>query len=173
MSDRIFGVVSKIGSAISTTGIWLVPSLGIQSPLFSLLAVVGLEDGYRQIVQYTNLCVVDWGKIGFRGRKPNGEMVSEKLPYRPFIFVDDDTDGGWRGIHGEKLRRFEFSSIREANKAIRNPGGAQGKLHGVTDWPYQYLKVMYPEGIKYDLGLVRVLYLDIESARQRRIPRPR
>ena len=122
--------------------------------------------------QYTNVCIIN-NRICFRGRKPNGDRIKDRLLHLPSLWIEDpNTMDQWRSVDGKKLRKVIFNSTGEASNFVRNQGKFKGMVHGVSDWVYQWLKKLYPDGLDYDLGLVRIFYLDIEVLSRDGFPDP-
>ena len=122
--------------------------------------------------QYTNVCIVD-DMICFRGRKPDGERIKTRLLHLPSLYIEDpNTIDQWRTVDGRKLRKETFNSMKEASHFARNQGRFKGMVHGMTEWTYQWLKKAYPDGLDYDLDLVKVFTIDIEVLSRDGYPDP-
>jgi len=114
---------------------------------------------------YTNV-QASGDNILYRGYE-NGERVEQKIQFQPTLYVPSKNSATkFRTIRGEPVEPIMPGSIRECEEFVKTYEDVQNfKIHGHTDWIYQYISSLYPDhcDAQYDMSIVRVLYLDIET----------
>lgn len=114
---------------------------------------------------YTNV-QASGDNILYRGYE-NGERVERKIQFQPTLYVPSKNSASkFRTIRGEPVEPIMPGSIRECEDFVKTYEDVQNfKIHGHTDWIYQYISSLYPDhrDAEYDMSIVRVLYLDIET----------
>lgn len=114
---------------------------------------------------YTNVqCSGD--NILYRGYE-NGKRVQQKIPFQPTLYVKSNSSNStYRTIRGVPVDPIQPGSIRECEEFIKTYEEVKNfEVHGHTDWVYQYISSLYPkhQDAEYDMSLIRVVYLDIET----------
>lgn len=112
---------------------------------------------------YTNVAL-NRGEILQRGYQ-NGKRVHRKVRFKPYLFVPDRSGKAeFRSLVGKKpLARMDFDSIGDANEFIKSYEDVSGfEYHGLTRWQYLFINDEYPGLVDFDVGQVKINYLDIE-----------
>lgn len=112
--------------------------------------------------------------IYYRGYK-NGQPVKAKHKFKPTLFVnstkDEKTD--WRDLHGFPVHPIKFESMKEAREFLSQYEEVTDfKIHGQSNYIYQYINEKFPGTIEYDREMVSVTYVDIEVASDEGFPEP-
>lgn len=112
---------------------------------------------------YTN--IRKWGKKLLFAGYDNGKKVFEKMDFEPELFLPDDTASGkYMGWDGQKLRRETYDNMKEAVEYVKANQHVHGrKIYGTTNYPAQFIAKYFPDKVDYDLNLIRIFYLDIET----------
>ena len=103
----------------------------------------------------------------------NGKQVKLRIPFKPKLYVTGDSASEWRTLDGESVVEMQFDTMSEAtefNKKYSNVSNF--KVYGNTNYPAQFIAENFPNKIKYDRDLVRVLNIDIEVASDQGFPEP-
>ena len=104
-----------------------------------------------------------WDKILISGYE-NGKKFNRKVNYEPYLFLPGK--GDYRTVDGKKLRREDFSSIREARDFVKGSAGISNfGVYGMTNYQYVYLYDEY-KNIVYNASMIRVGNVDIETDSQ-------
>ena len=120
---------------------------------------------YTSVVQLGNsICV--------RGMR-NGHRFQEKPNFKPKLFVPKSTPGDsvYRSMFGEQLEMIEFGDVadaREFTKTYDKVGNM--KIHGNTNWQYQYITENYTGQIEFDMSQVYIASIDIETETESGFP---
>ena len=113
---------------------------------------------------YTNVAV-SGNNILLRGYD-DGKRVAEKIPYSPYLFVDDrsgNVENKYRTITGRPAARMDFDTIKEARKFVADYKDVSGmSVYGMTQFQYAYIYDTYKGMIDYDPSHVSVVSIDIE-----------
>ena len=121
---------------------------------------------------YTNV-VVQGNQIFARGIR-EGHRFQEKVPFKPRLFVGKKTPGAavYHNLFGEALEPIEFGDIADARDFIKNYDGVSNmKIHGMTNWQYQYITENYPGQIDFDLSQMSIWTMDIETSAEQGFPK--
>lgn len=110
--------------------------------------------------------VRQWGNhILYRGIK-NGKHILARVPFGPTLYTrtnNPKVTSEWRSLYGEELVPFDFASIKEAREFLDKHDDIENfKIHGMTDYQYQYISKEFPNEISYDINQMRICFLDIE-----------
>lgn len=119
---------------------------------------------------YTNVAQYK-GKILVRGYF-NGKRYSEKVKYKPYLFVKSDNKNSIYTDHKrrEKISKIDFSSISDAKNFIEQYKDVDNfKLYGMDNFIYPYINDEYPE-IEYNADTLSIVTLDIEVASDEGMP---
>ena len=103
----------------------------------------------------------------------NGKQVKLRIPFKPKLYVTGDSASEWRTLDGESVVEMQFDTMSEAtefNKKYSNVSNF--KVYGNTNYPAQFIAENFPNKIRYDRDLVRVLNIDIEVASDQGFPEP-
>lgn len=103
----------------------------------------------------------------------NGKQVKLRIPFKPKLYVTGDSPSEWKTLEGTSVVEMQFDSMPEAtefNKKYSNVSNF--KVYGNTNYTAQFIAENFPNKIKYDRDLVRVLNIDIEVASDQGFPEP-
>lgn len=107
-------------------------------------------------------CVFRRGdNVYIREVQEDGSRQNLKIKYQPTLyFVDEDSDGEFKNLRGEKLKGYTFQTISSA----KDYASATDKtVYGYNRWEYACLQQRYPYEIKFDFEKLKIVYLDIET----------
>lgn len=120
---------------------------------------------------YTN--VVQLGNsLGVRGIN-NGRRFQDRISFKPKLFLPKSRPGAvtYRNLFGEPLEAMEFGDIGDAREFMKNYEGVGNmKIHGNTNWIYQYITEEFPGTIGFDMTQMSIKSLDIETAAENGFP---
>ena len=93
----------------------------------------------------------------------NGKRFSERVPYKPYLFVPSK-DGEYRSLVGKQpLAKLIFDSISDAREfKERYDDVGNFEYHGMDRWVYPFINDEYQGTVEFDPSLIRVAFLDIE-----------
>jgi DNA polymerase elongation subunit (family B) len=120
---------------------------------------------------YTNI-VVQSNQILVRGVK-DGHRFQERVPFKPKLFVPKQTPGTskYRNLFGEQLEEIQFGDIADAREFIKSYDQVSNmKIHGMTNWQYQYITETYPGQIEFNLTDMSIWTIDIETTSEQGFP---
>ena len=102
--------------------------------------------------------------------------------YKPHVFIpSDNPKSKYKGIHGEPLKKRDFSAIHDARNYIKFQlqlyGGQNKTVFGNLNWQYVYLSERYPEHEDFsDLtnrtNFLTIINIDIEVTSADGFPKP-
>lgn len=112
--------------------------------------------------------------IYFRGFK-NGKRVSEKIPFQPTFYVrTGDKESPYKSLWGEPLKKLKFSSINESKEFLdRYKETSNFPIYGNINLAYQFINKLFPDIIQFDMSLMKILTIDIETSTEYGFPDPR
>lgn len=119
---------------------------------------------------YTNVTVQS-NQILVRGIK-NGLPFQEKVPFKPSLFINSRAGKGtYRNLFGEALDHIVFQDIADAKEFIKNYDEVSNmRIHGMTNWQYQYITETYPGQIDFDMSKMSIWTIDIETTSEHGFP---
>lgn len=94
----------------------------------------------------------------------NGKRYYKQVDYKPYMFVLDEKDETtkYKTIHGQPVKKRQFTSIKEARKFLDRYDDVENlKLFGLTTFPYVYIFDTFKD-LKYDVSFIKTCILDIE-----------
>lgn len=109
--------------------------------------------------------------VGMRGNNilyrgvNNGREVISKIPFSPTLFIKSKSGKGeWSSIYEEPLEPVTFGDIKDAKEFCAKYEDVHGfEIHGMQQYQYQYIAQEYPGAIQYDLDLMNISTIDIET----------
>jgi len=120
---------------------------------------------YTSVVQLGNaICV--------RGIN-NGRRFEEKPNFKPKLFVPQRKKAStvYHNLFGEPLEVIEFADVADAREFVKSYGNVSNmKIHGNTNWQYQYITEMFPGTIEFDMSLMDIRSVDIETETEHGFP---
>ena len=94
----------------------------------------------------------------------NGKHHQEVINGFPIeLFMESEKEPDAFGLMGEKLKRVEFSDIKEAKNFIDEYKDVT-KIYGQTSIIHQFITKTYPNEITFDINDVIIANIDIETA---------
>lgn len=109
--------------------------------------------------------------ILYRGYDELGNQTKYKVDYNPSYFVPTRKDTKYKTLDGLHVDKVSMGSIRDAMnffKQYENVGGMQ--IYGDINYQYQYIGEEFKGEVEYDLNLVKVLTIDIETTSEHGFP---
>ena len=107
---------------------------------------------------------------GFR----NGRRFQDRLTnFKPKLFLPKTRKGEvtYRNLFGEPLEVMEFGDIGDARDFMKNYDGVENmKIHGNTNWLYQYITESFPGEIDFDMSAMDIRSVDIETETENGFP---
>ncbi len=121
---------------------------------------------YTSVVQIGNsICV--------RGIE-NGRRFAKKDQYfKPRLFVPKKNSGAaqYHNLFGEPLEVIELADINDAREFVKNYEGVSNmRIHGNTNWQYQYITEKYAGDIDFDMSQIDIRSIDIETETESGFP---
>lgn len=119
---------------------------------------------------YTNV-MSQGNNILVRGYE-NGMRIQERIPFKPSLFVNSQAgQGTYRNLFGEPLDHIVFDDIDGAREFMKNYSEVSNmKIHGMTNWQYQYITETYPGQIDFDMSKMEIWAIDIETTSEHGFP---
>lgn len=113
---------------------------------------------------YTNVALYR-NDILLRGYE-NGERIQQKIPYRPYLFINSKHgDGTYRTLQGKTVDRIDFDSASDARDFMKRYADVSGfEIYGLTNWVYLFINDFYPGEVDYDPSIISKVNIDIEVA---------
>lgn len=102
----------------------------------------------------------------------NGRQVSMRVTdFKPKLFVPSQKPSKYRNLFGDNLEMIEFGDLADAREFIKNYESVSNmKIHGNTNWQYQYITENYPGEIQFDMSKINICSLDIETETESGFP---
>jgi DNA polymerase elongation subunit (family B) len=110
---------------------------------------------------YTDV-FIHQGKIHYRGIRNDKTHVQLMHNYKPYIFLENE-DGEYKTIKDIPVKKKQFNSIYEAKEFIQKYERSNVTIYGLTQFQYTFLNDIFPKEIEYDVSLINVGYIDIET----------
>ena len=108
--------------------------------------------------------------VYFRGFK-DGKRVNQKIPFQPTFYVRSPKDTGFKTLWGENLDKVKFSSINEAKDFVKQYKDVSNfPIYGNYNYAYQFISKLFPETIEFDISLMNILTIDIETTTEYGFP---
>jgi DNA polymerase elongation subunit (family B) len=118
---------------------------------------------------YTN--VAPYGdKIFIRGYD-KGRAYQRKLDFYPTLYVNSKVPSEWKTLDGKFVQEVKPGTIRETRDFVKQYDGVEGfDIYGNTNYAYQYISDTYDYDINWDMDLIKVFNIDIETATESGFP---
>lgn len=120
---------------------------------------------------YTNVAQIG-NSICVRGVH-NGRRFEKKAQFQPRLFLPKTRPGAavYHNLFGEALESMEFADVAEAREFIKNYDGVSNmRIHGNTNWQYQYITENYAGQIDFDMSEIYIASIDIETETESGFP---
>ena len=102
----------------------------------------------------------------------NGEYIQFREKYNPTLFVPSKKKTFYKTLEGEYVAPIKPGSVRDCRDFYKKYEDIdEFKIYGNERYIYQYISDKYPEAeIKFDIGKVRLLTVDIETRSENGFP---
>lgn len=120
---------------------------------------------------YTNVTI--YGNNALVRGVHNGQRFQTKESFKPKLFVPKKRPGEaiYHNLFGEPLEMMELGDINDAREFIKNYEGVSNmKIHGNTNWTYQYITENYGGEIEFDMNHMLIWAIDIETTSEKGFP---
>ena len=122
---------------------------------------------YKYAKQYgNNILVRGWDDA-------KGGDFSEKVPFRPTMFLPSKTETGYKTLDGIDVAPVQPGTIKETRQFMDQYDGISGtKVYGMERFLYQYLAEEFEGEVEYDTEKIKLWSLDIETSAENGFPKP-
>ena len=121
---------------------------------------------------YTNI-YTRGNYVHFRGFK-DGKRVKEKIPFQPTLYVRSGKPSDFKSLWGDNLEKVKFSTIKEARNFVDQYKEVSNfPIFGNKNYGYQFTSKMFPDTIEFDISLIKIVTIDIETTTEYGFPDPR
>ena len=121
---------------------------------------------------YTNVTQIG-NSICVRGID-NGRKFEKKAQYfKPKLFVPKKQQGQskYHNLFGDPLEMIELADVADAREFVKNYEGVSNmRIHGNTNWQYQYITENYAGQIDFDMSQIDIRSIDIETETESGFP---
>jgi len=121
---------------------------------------------------YTNI-FTRGNYVLFRGFK-DGKRINDKIAFQPSLFVRTGKPSEFKSLWGDNLEKVKFSSIREARNFVDQYKEVSNfPIFGNKNYSYQFISKIFPDTIEFDMSLMKIVTIDIETTTDYGFPDPR
>jgi len=118
---------------------------------------------------YTNVAIRG-NRILHRGYE-NGVAFAEEQSFQPTLFVLGKKGSAWHTLDGKSVEPIVFDDIDSAREFVEKYRDVHAyPIYGNTDYLYQFIGDEYKYEINYDMKLMRIAYIDIETESEEGFP---
>jgi DNA polymerase elongation subunit (family B) len=118
---------------------------------------------------YTNI-YTRGNNIYFRGFK-DGKRVNEKVPFQPVLYLRTGKETPYKSLLGEKLEKKKFESIDQARQFLKTYKEVSNfPIYGNYNFAYQFISKLFPNDIEFDISLMKIVTIDIETTTEYGFP---
>ncbi len=111
--------------------------------------------------------------VYFRGIKDD-KRVNLKLPFQPSLYKRTHKDSKFKSLEGHNLERIKFNDLYRAKDFIKKYREVSNfPIYGNTNYAYQLISKFFPNDIEFDMSLIKILTIDIETSTEYGFPDPR
>lgn len=108
--------------------------------------------------------------ILFRGFH-NGKRVNQKIPFKPTLFVRTGKETQYKSLWGESLDRLQFDTIKSAREFLDKYSEVSNfPIYGNKNFTYQFISKLFPNHIAFDMSLMKIVTIDIETSTEYGFP---
>jgi len=110
--------------------------------------------------------------VHFRGFK-DGKRVKEKIPFQPTLYVRSGKPSEFKSLWGDNLEKVKFSTIKEARNFVDQYKEVSNfPIFGNKNYGYQFTSKMFPDTVEFDISLIKIVTIDIETTTEYGFPDP-
>ena len=104
----------------------------------------------------------------------DGERQFRKYPFQPSLyFLSKDKSSPYKTINGNPLTKKTYDTINDFYRDYEtNKGISNSSMFGTTSHKMQWINENYDGDIDYDLDIMRIAYIDIETCCELGFPEP-
>jgi len=112
-----------------------------------------------------------WGdKILVRGYD-KGRQYQRKVDFYPTLFVASNKSSDWKTLEGTYVDEIKPGSIKETKDFVKRYEDVEGfPVYGNTNYAYQYISDTYEDDVNWDMEMVKVFTIDIETRTENGFP---
>ena len=102
----------------------------------------------------------------------DGVAFTERDPsFKPKLYVRSPEVSDIKGLYGENLKPVEFLNAADCREFVQSYDGIGNyPIYGQTDLTYQYLSERYPDEVPFDMSVMNIQSLDIETTTEHGFP---
>ena len=121
---------------------------------------------------YTNIAMRG-NSILYRGIDENGNPTSNRVDFRPTMYVTAKQKTDYRTLDGRFVESIQPGTISETRDFIKQYDGINGfNVYGNNDYVCQFIGDNYKGEVDYDFSKIKVANIDIECESENGFPRP-
>jgi len=112
-----------------------------------------------------------WGdKILVRGYD-KGRPYMRKVDFYPTLFVTSKTPSKYKTLDGQFVDEIKPGTIKDTKEFVKKYDGVVGfNVYGNTNYAYQYISDTYEDDVNWDMDLIKVFTVDIETETESGFP---
>ena len=112
---------------------------------------------------YTNVMV--YGDSVFVRGYENGKRFEYRDTYCPYLFVNSKHKSGYSTLSGRNVDKIDFEDVKSARDFMKKYEDVAGfDIYGSSLYTYQAIYGMFKGEVNYDVDLINVVSLDIETS---------
>ena len=122
---------------------------------------------------FTNVLAVG-NKILYRGVRDGVREQLKIEEFNPTLYVSTNkSNTEWTTVRGDNVDPIYPGDIRDCKDFIEKYKGVSGiTIYGNNYWNYQYISEQFPDEVDYDLSLIKIAFLDIETESEKGFASP-
>lgn len=97
----------------------------------------------------------------------DGKRYRDRVPYKPYLFIPSKTkESEFKSLDDIPLQKIDFPSMSDAKDFVRSYKDVSNfDIYGLDKFQYAYLNDKFPGEIDYDVSLIKVWNIDIETGK--------
>jgi len=108
--------------------------------------------------------------VFFRGFK-DGKRVNQKIPFQPVLYVRTGKESKYKTMWGENLDKVKFNTMMEAREFVNQYKEVSNfPIYGNYNYSYQFISKLFPNTISFDMSLLKIVTIDIETSTEYGFP---
>jgi len=108
--------------------------------------------------------------VFFRGFK-DGKRVNQKIPFQPVLYVRTGKESKYKTMWGENLDKVKFNTMMEARDFVNQYKEVSNfPIYGNYNYSYQFISKLFPGTISFDMSLLKIVTIDIETSTEYGFP---